>query len=174
MHHVGRIIIHTFNPSELALFLIFMWAAAARPGCTLLLRLENIGTTETTVKMRFTEGKGVTMRRRPYTVHSTLGEFHVWVQNALPRRRGYLFSQRRAPKIRARALLLMRQSDREYEQYSFRRGAAIAMHRSGVPVSTVRRFTGHASDDMTERYLEWGWYDLAQAQENAVSSMHLW
>ena len=41
-------------------------------------------------------------------------------------------------------------------------------------VQQIRKFTGHASDLMCERYLEWGWNDKNEQEEMSELAMGLW
>ena len=96
------------------------------------------------------------------------------VQSWLETAGEYVFRQDTAPDLRRRALAAMRRIDMRYEMYSFRRGAALQLQRNGATVPQIRKFTGHASDLMCERYLEWGWNDKNEQEEMSALAMALW
>lgn len=161
---------------DLWAFLLLMFALVSRPGCVSMLR-----TTQTKVgtdgwlRARFLEGKGVTMRGIPYTVHSTLSPewtpmFTQWANT----KGKFLFAPTMVPQLRKRALVAMRWVDAEYVHYSFRRGGALHLQAKGATIAEIRQFTGHASDAMCLRYLEWGWGNVAMAIRPRELAKTMW
>lgn len=159
---------------ELAVFLAVMWACVARPGCAILIRSAQTRVNGNRLKCRFLQGKGVTMRQRPYTIHTVLGEYGAIVQSWVETAGEFVFRQETSLDLRRRALAAMRRLDLRYEMYSFRRGAALQLQRNGASVPQIRKFTGHATDMMCERYLEWGWNDVNEQEEMSALAMALW
>lgn len=158
---------------EAAVYTMILWALTSRPKCGLALRTRLVGVDDPEFRAKFIEGKGVTMRQRPYTIQSQLGPdmclvMKRWLQDRAAKNERYVFSQ--TPKhqraLRKRVLEDVRRIDPLMELYSFRRGSALTMHRGGASVSAVREFTGHSNDAMTERYLEYGWWNVAQRELN--------
>ena len=138
-------------------------------------------TTQTTVgtdgwlRARFLEGKGVTMRGIPYTVHSTLSPEWTALFTQWANTKGkFLFPPTGVPQLRKRALVAMRWVDVAYVHYSFRRGGALHLQANGATVSEIRQFTGHASDAMCLRYLEWGWNNVAMAARPRELARSMW
>ena len=161
---------------ELWAFLLLMFALVSRPGCVSMARTSQTSISrDGWMRTRFLEGKGVTMRGTPYTVHSALSPewadvFRTWASS-----RGYfLFDPAAVPKLMERALVAMRRVDPQYQHYSFRRGGAMHLQAMGASVAEIRQFTGHTTDAMCLRYLEWGWANVAMAKRPRELAATMW
>ena len=160
---------------ELAVYLILMWSCAARPEDTLKLQPPNVEVQPNgRCRARWVEGKGVVMRRQPYTVHTVIpAEF-------VSRVRAYMFDKHHLPRLfsdvslKKQLMKLLKAIDPQFTLYSIRRGAAITLATSGTPVATIMLFTGHASAAMCLRYLSWGWFEGHASAECARAAQNLW
>jgi integrase len=159
---------------ESAVVLILAWSTVGRIGDVLKLQRPEVTLEGQNLKCRFLEGKGVTLRKRPYTVHSTVKAMFVSVVSRWLQAEGgpRLFQDTHGLRKKLRNYL--RDCNKKYEMRSVRRGAAIAMARNNVDIETIRHFTGHASVEMTERYLSWGWWDGKRAMEDRKAAAFLW
>ena len=166
----------TIGDYDLWAFLLLMFALVSRPGCVSMARKSQTEiSNDGWLRVRFLEGKGVTMRGTPYTVHSALSTewaemFRVWVSS----RDYFLFEPASVPKLRQRALVAMRRVHPEYQHYSFRRGGAMHLQAMGASVTEIRQFTGHTTDTMCLRYLEWGWANVAMASRPRELAATMW
>ena len=162
---------------QVILFMLLMWALVARPGCALTVSPHHMEAVRHLLKVRFVEGKGVKMRGVPYTVHTHCPtQWNRVIAAAIASRQGerYLFRQRDGQGIRKRTIAIIRQVNARYQLYSFRRGAAITLQRTGAKIEEIMAFTGHATAMMCSRYLEWGWWDVTQAKHHSDLAKNLW
>ena len=161
---------------DLWAFLLLMFALVSRPGCVSMLRSSQTkATPDGWLRARFLEGKGVTMRGIPYTVHSTLSpEWTTLFNQFIATKEKFIFTPASVPNIRKRALEAMRRVDKDYVHYSFRRGGALHLQSMGATIAEIRQFTGHASDAMCLRYLEWGWNNVAMAVRPRELARSMW
>jgi integrase len=162
------------DEQEVAIALALTWACVARPGDVLKLRRGHVQVNRKgEVTCRFVEGKGVTLRRRPYTVHSRVPKkWAKWVLGFIANKTEFLFQD--TPRLRRKLARSLRDCDQDYDLRSIRRGAAITMAQKGVDIETIRHFTGHANVEMTERYLAWGWHDQKRACQDRRAARLLW
>lgn len=164
------------NDSVLFTFVILMWATAARPECIMQIKKRHVEIEGTRVKILFTSGKGAKCRLRPYTVHSSVGkrEYGEAARRFLGKMKAdeLVFKREQWNKIRKDTLKVIRTLDEGLSLYSFRRGAAITLQKDGgATKEQVRTFLGHADVQMTERYMNWGWYDTREAETNSRLAM---
>ena len=160
---------------ELGVYIIVMWACAARPEDTMKLQPPNVDVRpDGRCRARWVEGKGVVMRRQPYTVHTVIPTEFV------ERVRGFLFTRHGLPRLfndatlRQQLTKMLKSVDPSYTLYSIRRGAAITLATAGTPLPTIMLFTGHTSAAMCLRYLSWGWFEGHAAAECATAALSLW
>lgn len=158
---------------EAAVYTMTLWALVSRPKCALALRTRLVSVSDPEFRAKFIEGKGVKMRQRPYTIQSQLSPemcmiMRRWLENRVASNERFVFEQKQCQQraLRKRVLADVRWINPAMELYSFRRGSALTMHRGGASVSAVREFTGHSNNAMTERYLEYGWWDVSQKELN--------
>lgn len=175
--HMARALGLAETDPPVMLFMLLMWALVARPGCALTVSPVHMQAVQAMLKVRFVEGKGVKMRGVPYTVHTHCPiKWNRFIAAAILNRADerYLFRQRECLSIRKRTLALIRRVDPKYQLYSFRRGAAITLQRTGAKIEEIMAFTGHASASMCSRYLEWGWWDVTLAKRYTTLAKQLW
>ncbi len=133
--------------------LITAWLTAARGGCTLQLRRENLDLQDNRLAVQFRKGKSV-IARGPYTVHTTVPDwaapmFTTWLA---AKRKGLLF-----PKVTGEELKnALRRVHRSYEQRSIRRGSLQAMSLAGCSDEDLLLYSGHTNLKTLRRYLDWG------------------
>ena len=158
---------------EAAVYTMCLWALVSRPKCALALRTRLVSVNDPEFRAKFIEGKGVTMRQRPYTIQSQLSPemclvMQRWLKIRSLKNERFVFEQlpKHQEALRKRVLADVRNVNPAMELYSFRRGSALTMHRGGASVAAVREFTGHSNDAMTERYLEYGWWNVSQMELN--------
>jgi len=134
--------------------LLIAWLTAARGGCTLLLRRENLVLKpKGDLVVMFRRGKGV-KARGPYSVHTKvpshyLQDFAAWLDSHPG---GWCFPQVKGEHIK----LGLRKVDPQLEQRSIRRGALITLAKTGASEETLMRFSGHTNTRTLRRYLGWG------------------
>ena len=111
---------------ELAAYIILMWACAARPECTGKVRSANVSMSQGgSLKVRFVEGKGVTMRRRPYTVLTDAHGWETQLGDFLRSRKNATFLFLNVKSLKKQLSAALREQDVEMSTYSVRRGAAL-------------------------------------------------
>ncbi len=177
VEHLNRALTMAQSDPPVRMFMILMWSLVARPGCALTVSPPHMDASGDRLKVRFVEGKGVKMRGVPYTVHTHCpSRWNSLVTAAIANRQGerYLFRQSDGTGIRKRTLALIREIDVRYQLYSFRRGAAITLQRTGATINEIMSFTGHATAMMCSRYLEWGWWDVTLAKRYTTLAKKLW
>ena len=129
------------------------------------------------VTITFVEGKGVSARGEPYTM-AVSNPFVGAVSRLLRERQGhkYLVSQIPAELTALATELrnILREYDSEYELRSARRGALQEMARRGTSLAVLRSISGHRSDAMLLRYLDWGRFAYAQLQPQIDATAQLW
>jgi len=154
-NHIRRAVRSTTR-TDLQTYLLLMWFTVSRPGCITKQKKENIKIERgNQVRVLFTAGKGVRLRKRPYTIFTEVpGNMAQIIRKYLSEREGELFQQ----QVQKDALILIRKIDSRLSLRSIRRGAAIQLAEKGTPIEIIREFTGHATNHMCERYLGWGWH----------------
>lgn len=156
--------------------LVLAWGTASRVACALKLQTSNVQVDSDGIRVRFVEGKGVFARRRPYTVHTHLGQWQGQVEQfvAARGRSKFLFP----PCMRQRLANQLRQALRQQmphaELRSIRRGALIQMAEAGTPANVLLHFSGHASEQMLMRYLGWGWHHGHMRGKGLRAANRLW
>jgi hypothetical protein len=145
------------NETEAFFSLLIQWITAARPFCVYQLRPADIVFSGRPTSVLFRKGKGVTMRRSPYTVHTTAGYFSLPLQEFVENRmsESSLFDTEYAPLCDV-IRTAMRTQEITYEMRSRRRGALCCMAEQGATLKTLRMFSGHMSNTTLLRYLGWG------------------
>lgn len=133
--------------------LIVAWITAARGGCTLQLRHENITIDGNQAIIQFRRGKSV-IARGPYTVHTTIPPWAITTLTAFVtrRRRGLLFPKTTGEQLK----LALRRVHPALEQRSIRRGSLQAMSRGGTSDEDLLLYSGHTNLRTLRRYLDWG------------------
>ena len=144
--------------------LLMMWLTAARPGCTLQLRPDDVEMDPTgAMTVRFASGKGVRFRG-PYTVHTKVPP------DLVPEVAFYLATMRqaRAPllfpatadcpmnKRMPRLLAALRTANPSLNLRAMRRGSLQTMALAGTPADVLMTYSGHTNVGTLKRYLDWG------------------
>jgi integrase len=141
------------DPS-LRLAVLLAWLSAARVGCILQLRRQDVSVTEEACSLTFRRGKGV-LFRGPYTVHTRFpAEMQPWALPLLEARRPeeFLF-----PAVSGRQVCAaLKAVHPRLEQRSLRRGALLALAGAGVAEEDLLLFSGHTGLTTLRRYLGWG------------------
>lgn len=158
----------------LALFSLW-WATASRLSDMLALHVERVSVQDTTVLITFVEGKGVRARGSPYSV-SVVNPFASHVARLVHERQGhkYLIPFKIHDKMRALFRATLKTLHPKYELRSPRRGSLQTMASAGVTLSVLRSISGHQSDRMLLRYLDWGRFAQVQASEQVQATNLIW
>lgn len=148
-------VLHTNGNTAKAAALLLGWLTAARLGCVLQLRTEDLQfNTDRSISITFRRGKGV-RARGPYTVHATQLpiSLHDMLHTYVETRAANIFGKEvKGEKLK----LALRVVDKELEQRSIRRGALQLMALNGTPTTTLMRYSGHTRESTLLRYLDWG------------------
>lgn len=148
---VERIARQAELPVSLRAAVLLAWLTAARCGCVLQLRKENVTLTDDALTVQFRRGKGV-LCRGPYTVHTAVPREHLPVLQAALASQTFLSGVKGADIKEA----LRAGGDSALEQRSLRRGALHALASAGVPEDELLQFSGHTCQRTLRRYLDWG------------------
>lgn len=139
---------------DVATALLLGWLTAARLGCILQLRSEDIAfNSDSSITITFRRGKSV-RTRGPYTVHAT----HLPAQYLKELKEYVSF---RDTKIFPNALtgdkmrIAIKEKFPNLEQRSLRRGALQLMASQGVSEESLMRYSGHTRVQTLHRYLNW-------------------
>ena len=149
------------DPS-LAVLIALSWATAARIGCALQLKAQDVELSPNgNLVVTFRRGKSVRLRRQPYSIHSHLGQWTSLVQQYLALRPpGSFLWPASSPRDRLRKGQDLRDALRTLDprlgQRSMRRGALQSAAALGTDEATLLHFSGHATPQMLRRYLGWG------------------
>lgn len=142
----------TVNP-EIAVALMIGWLTAARLGCILQLRMEDVQIKDGRFAVTFKKGKGVKLRG-PYTVFSQPLPpqwMDLWNQYSVTRNIRLFPESLTGEKLRKS----LKAINPELEQRSIRRGSLQTMSKAGVVEETLMRFSGHTQVATLRRYLNW-------------------
>lgn len=162
--------------TALAVFSLW-WACAARLSDIFVIHSNKIvvGSENNTVQVTFVEGKGVKARGEPYTM-MVVNPFAVHLQKLIRERghRKYLISPLQHTELTALFKVMLKAFDKRYELRSPRRGALQAMGMHGTPLAVLRSISGHRSDAMLLRYLDWGRFAAVQSNAQVTATNLLW
>ena len=177
---VVRIVDDVSLPIWMRQVLLICWLTAARPGCVLQLKAEDLQVSlasEQTLlpfAVIFRRGKGARLRG-PYTVHSALQARFLPLLRPLVEGSGYLFpaeSANHREQMARRLLAAVRAVDGSLELRSLRRGSLETLSRLGVDERELMQFSGHTQIATLRRYLRWGRAD-AVASSRALHQAEL-
>jgi len=157
--------------AELA-FASTMWSMATRASDLLQVVAHNVSfPTKTSVRILFSAGKGVKMRRQAYVVHARspfASAMRALLRTCAPHE--HPFATINIDTLRK----MMRQLDERYEMRSFRRGALQAMAQSGTDLRTLMSISGHSQENTLLRYLHWGLHANVIQHQQLVATDTLW
>lgn len=139
---------------DIAVALLLGWVTAARLGCILQLKKNEVVFNEDkSLTVKFMRGKGV-RARGPYTVHVTWLPQHYFnsLRSYMEKRHANVFSN----ALKGHTLRVgIKRVCPDLEQRSMRRGALQNMARSGVSEETMMNYSGHTRVQTLRRYLNW-------------------
>jgi len=151
---------NTRNRKDLAMVVLLAWLTAARVGCIMQLKLEDISLAGAKMSITFRRGKGVRLRG-PYTVHTTLPREYrdIYTEYTIMNPKEFLFKTDSITERIKRGVEvkdLLREVDKQLEQRSLRRGALQQLANKGASEELLMRFSGHQRVETLRRYLGWG------------------
>ena len=150
--------------------LLLSWISCARVGCILQLTTQDVTVHEDqTVTIRFRRGKAV-RSRGPYSVHTAPvpDRYYNRLLKWLAQRRAWLFPKTCTGQQIKESL---RKVDAQLEQRSIRRGALQTLAAiPGVTTEQLLLFSGHTTERMLLRYLNWGTEAVHQRRTMAALS----
>ncbi len=158
-----------------ATVLILAWSTASRIGDVLSLNAtpNEILIGENVVRVKFLRGKGAQQRGQPYTVEGTLPAQHVGMMRATLR--NMMGAQLNgAPRIRKQIASALKSANKQATFWSVRRGSLTRMAGKGVHIDILQQMAGHKAQEMTLRYLNWGWTAKQRLQQQRKATAKLW
>ena len=157
---------------EMAVFSLW-WSLAARLSDVFLIHTQRLHITGTTIQVTFVQGKGVKARGEPYTI-TVVNPFAQELQKMKDAAgtAKYLISGQDAMTRVFKSLL--KGMDTAYELRSPRRGSLQHMAAGGTPLAVLRSISGHRTEAMLLRYLDWGRFAAVVAREQMSASGFLW
>lgn len=153
------------------------WACAARLSDIFLIHTNRITVEDTTITITFVEGKGVKARGEPYTM-CVVNPFATHVESMISSRMvsksTYLITRQQQADMTKAFKNVLHAFDTRYELRSPRRGALQVMAMEGTALSVLRTISGHRSDAMLLRYLDWGRFAAVQSKAQVTATNLLW
>lgn len=146
------------------------WGTAQRTGDLVQVKTENVFLRpQAKATILLASGKGVTMRRAPYAIHFVsppgFGEHFL---RALESKQKHLFTKQDQKN------LSLAMKAKGYSLRSIRRGSLSLMATNGVSIPTLRSISGHQSDRMLLRYINWGIGLRTLHNEQTQATSYLW
>ncbi len=164
-----------------AALLILCWSSTGRPFNWLNVKREDLvlkvcedekGGCDLQITWRHHKTVGT---RGAFTTHSWMPT--IWFQKLkkwIDSVKGpYLFPMKLWGKITTDLKLALKQQNPNYDLKALRRGSLSTMARAGVPLETLKLFSGHKSDAMLLRYLRFGANAGDQQKRSRAAAMTL-
>ena len=166
-------------PSEdIAMFILLLWALAARKGDVSRLRTEDIKSLDpNTGKFLLTihHGKGVKARKAKYSLPTVIHKDYVTrLNNFINKERTGPFLFRLSLRNNNEINQVLRTANPSLSCRSVRRGAAQALGKSGHPLKDIMVLTGHKSEDTLKRYLDWDLHNQESHSRCQKAAQSLW
>ena len=172
--------------SAIKIALILMWLTAGRVGDILKLKMKSVKTGGArNLDITFEEGKGVTLSKGKYSVHTVMPEcWRAQLMNhfASLKPTDLIVPPTEKMSMGARGAACnkaLQRVDKFITTRSIRRGSlqAMAMGSDDMPpvdLATLMSYAGHLREATTKRYLDWGrlFGDAAQRQRAAAALLH--
>jgi hypothetical protein len=164
-----------------AVLLLLCWSTTGRPWNWLYVKRSDLRLSKSTTKggysLQVTWRDHKTVGKRgAFTTSSWMPkEWGEKVERWLSSVRGdYIFPKSKWKSLKEETKKAIKSQNPEWDLKSLRRGSLSTMARAGVPLSTLRQFSGHKSDAMLLRYLGWGIHAGEQKMlgEAAAQKLH--